>query len=325
LADLNTDISKTIAVRHIHLIKDHETPYDRLVALKKFLCPTNATRRRELADKYTALKTAPQTAKKVKQWLSDWVYITAQGKSIKLPETEGNRPQEDFLVACKALDQEYATSCLREIFKHEAQGTTAEMSSLGTYVAEMTTYLRRTKPHSTGLAVSAAELGIAQSNKSQPTRNRGQGHRDGARPPPTCICRKEHWYADCFILNTRHPRRPKNYQPAADVARKVEEARRDPRINADIKTALKRFAARQRQSTRSLRIDNGKPPADTNTFVVTTAGPSLTCYDNDRDDRDDHDYREDLDEVITIDSGTETTGALTVLAMEDTNQTELLN
>jgi hypothetical protein len=28
LADLNTDISKTIAVRHIHLIKDYETPYD---------------------------------------------------------------------------------------------------------------------------------------------------------------------------------------------------------------------------------------------------------------------------------------------------------
>ena len=77
LADLNTDISKTIAVRHIHLIKDHETPYDRLVALKKFLCPTDATRRRELADKYNALKTAPRAAKKVEQWLADWVYITA--------------------------------------------------------------------------------------------------------------------------------------------------------------------------------------------------------------------------------------------------------
>jgi hypothetical protein len=34
LADLNTDISKTIAVRHIHLIKDHETPYNQLIALK---------------------------------------------------------------------------------------------------------------------------------------------------------------------------------------------------------------------------------------------------------------------------------------------------
>jgi hypothetical protein len=45
LADLNTDVSKTIAVRHIYLIKDHEIPYNRLVALKKFLRPTDATRR----------------------------------------------------------------------------------------------------------------------------------------------------------------------------------------------------------------------------------------------------------------------------------------
>jgi hypothetical protein len=39
---------------------------------------------------------------------------------------------------------------------------------------------------------------------------------------------------------------------------------------------------------------------------------------NDYDDRDDCDHREDLDDVITIDS-------LTVLAVEDTSQTELLN
>ncbi|KAF1922580.1 uncharacterized protein M421DRAFT_10442 [Didymella exigua CBS 183.55] len=84
------NISKTIAVRHIHLIKDHETPYNQLVALKKFLCPTDATRRCELADKYNTLKTAPRAAKKVEQWLTDWVYITAQGKSITLPETDGN-------------------------------------------------------------------------------------------------------------------------------------------------------------------------------------------------------------------------------------------
>jgi hypothetical protein len=233
------------------------------------------------------------------------------------------------------------------------------MSSLETYVAEITTYLRRTKPHSTSLAVSAAELGIA--TEPQPTRNRGQGHRDGARPTPTCICGKEHWYADCFILNTRHPRRPRNYQPAADITRKVEEARRDPRINAAIKTALERFAARQPQSARTLRIDDGKPPANTDTFVILT-GPSLMIKghdshddrdghehykdrDNrdDRDDRDncnhdvhdvhvdhnlyndheDHEDRDDRDDqdsgVITIDSRTEPEEVLTVLAIEDTN------
>jgi hypothetical protein len=242
LADLNTDISKTIAVRHIYLIKDHETPYDRLVALKKFLCPTDATRRRELADKYNTLKTAPRAAKKVEQWLTDWVYITAQGKSVKLPETEDNRPQEDFLIACKALDQEYATSCLREIFKHEARGTTTEISSLETYVAEMTTYLRRTKPYSTRLAVSAAELRIAKSTEPQSTGNQGQRYRNSARPTPTCICGKQHWYTDCFVLNSRHPARPKTYQPAAEAVRKVEEARKDPKINARIKTALEKWA-----------------------------------------------------------------------------------
>lgn len=186
LADLNVDISKTIAARHIYLIKDYNSPHDRLVVLKKFLCPTEATRRRELADKYIALKTAPRAAKKVEQWLSDSVHITAQGKSIKLPETEGNRPQEDFLIACKALDQDYATSCLREIFKHEARGTTSEIPSLETYVAEMTTYLRRTKPNATGLAVSAAELEIANTAELQATtHNRGRGNRTGTRQIPT--------------------------------------------------------------------------------------------------------------------------------------------
>ncbi|KAF2029776.1 hypothetical protein EK21DRAFT_67069, partial [Setomelanomma holmii] len=58
------------------------------------------------------------------------------------------------------------------------------------------------------------------------------------------------WYADCFILNLCHPRLPKTFQPAADIARKLEEARKDPKINARIKTALERWAARQPQSTR---------------------------------------------------------------------------
>ncbi|PWO19496.1 MMS1-N multi-domain protein, partial [Pyrenophora tritici-repentis] len=211
--------------------------------------------------------TAPRATKKVEQWLADWTYITAQGKTVSLPETDGNRPQEDFLIACKALDQEYATSCLREIFKHEARGTTAEISSLETYVAEMTTYLRRTKPHSTGLAVSAAELGITKPTET-PSTSRGHrdgAHRDGARPTPTCVCGKQHWYTDCFILNPRHPARPKTYQPAAEAVRKVEEARKDSKINARIKAALERWLTRQPQSNGSLRVDDGEPPANTDT------------------------------------------------------------
>ncbi|KAI1515887.1 hypothetical protein KJE20_13861 [Pyrenophora tritici-repentis] len=291
LADLNTDISKTIAVRHIHLIKDQETPYDRLIALKKVLCPTDATRRRELADKYNALKTAPRAAKKVEQWLTDW---------------------EDFLIACKALDQEYATSCLGEFFRYEARGTTAEISSLETYVAGITTYLCRTKPHSTGLAVSAVELGITKPTETPST---GRAHRDGARPTPTCVCGKQHWYTDCFILGPRHPARPKTLQPAAEAVRKVEEARKDSKINARIKAALARWLAHQPESTGSLRVDDGEPPANTDTFVLST--DPLLKYSHDGYDSHDghtsHDSHNRVchndDVVIAIDAHTEPAGA----------------
>src|SRR3954447_14007864 len=108
LADFSLEISKTVAKRRLYLIQDCDSAYDRLVILKKHLAPDVATRRHELTAQYTALKTAPRAIKKIEQWLADWTRITAMGRSINLPETEGIRPQEDFLVACKELDNEYA-------------------------------------------------------------------------------------------------------------------------------------------------------------------------------------------------------------------------
>lgn len=101
----------------------------------------------------------------------------------------------------------------------------------------MTTYLRRTKPHSTGLAVSAAELGIT-APAPQPTRGGRENSHDQDRLPGNCVCRKKHWYSDCFILNPQHPRRSKNYCPSAEAIRQVEEAQRDPKTNTHIKAAL---------------------------------------------------------------------------------------
>ena len=94
------------------------------MTLKKHLAPDVATRRHELTAQYNALKTAPRAVKKIEQWLADWTQITSMGKSIKLPETERIRLQEDFLVACKDLDSEYAVTCLRDVYKAENAGTT---------------------------------------------------------------------------------------------------------------------------------------------------------------------------------------------------------
>ncbi|KAF1947379.1 hypothetical protein EJ02DRAFT_417570 [Clathrospora elynae] len=130
----------------------------------------------------------------------------------------------------------------------------------------------------------------------------------------------EHWYANCFILNPRHPRRPRSYQPAADLIRKVEQARKDPKINARIKTALERWAARQPQDTRTLQVDDGKLPADSSTFVVSN-GPLLMTLSS----HGSLTPPNKNNNVITIDACTQPAGALTVMAMDNTNQAELLN
>jgi hypothetical protein len=109
-------------------------------------------------------------------------------------------------------------------------------------------------------------------------------------------------------------------------------------MNVRIKTALERWAARQPQSTRSLRVDDGKPPADTNKFVVTT-GPSLTSLvhdghnghngnehdgDNGHDNHNGHDSHDD-DGVIAINTHAKPVGTLTTMAVDDATQTNLLN
>jgi hypothetical protein len=82
------------------------------------------------------------------------------------------------------------------------------------------------------------------------------------------------------MLNPRHLGRPKAYQPAAEAEHKVEEARKDPKIKARIKTALERWAACQPQSAGLLRVDDGKPPVNTNTFVISTS-PLLSTHGHD--------------------------------------------
>ncbi|KAI8941682.1 hypothetical protein NX059_002893 [Plenodomus lindquistii] len=196
------------------------------------------------------------------------------------------------------------------MFRHlKERGITAKISPLKIYVSEMTTSLRRTKPHSTGLAVSATKLGIMKSTETPST---DRGHRDGTQPIPTCVCGKQHWYTNCFILNPRHPARPKTFQPTAEALHKVEEARKDPKTDARINTALEKWAARQLQSAGSLQVDEGKSSANFKSCAISI-GPSLTSLDYDgqdgQDDDDEHNcVGHDDQVVIDIDSRTETVG-----------------
>ena len=64
-----------MAKRHLYLLWNKPTPYERLTTLKKHLAPTDDVRRRELIERYAALRT-PARGRKIGDWLSSWVDVT---------------------------------------------------------------------------------------------------------------------------------------------------------------------------------------------------------------------------------------------------------
>jgi hypothetical protein len=105
LASFNSEISKTVAKRHLYLLWSKPMPYERLATLQKHLAPTDAMRGHNLIGKYAILQT-PARGRKVEEWLSNWVDVTNQCKELYLAEMTGTQAQEDFLVACKVINPE---------------------------------------------------------------------------------------------------------------------------------------------------------------------------------------------------------------------------
>ncbi|KAI0997604.1 hypothetical protein K3495_g10585 [Podosphaera aphanis] len=70
LADFNLEISRIIAKKQLYLIQDCNTPYDRLIRLRKHVAPDASTRRHEIKSNYNALKTAPAAMSNLDDWFS---------------------------------------------------------------------------------------------------------------------------------------------------------------------------------------------------------------------------------------------------------------
>jgi hypothetical protein len=80
--------------------------------------------------------------------------------AAKVPKTMGLRVQEDFLVACRAINPKYSTSGLQALIDLEDAGTAVLL--VEDYVSKFTTYLKRVLPLSTGLSLIAAKLDAAK-------------------------------------------------------------------------------------------------------------------------------------------------------------------
>ena len=268
LAEFNSEISKTIAAKHLYLIENKDTPYDRLTTLKKHLAPSDTSRQRDLIARYKALQMPPR-GRKVEEWLRSWVEVTNMCISAEVPETMGSRAQEDFLVACRTIDPEYGTSGLRALIDLEDAGTA--VPSVEDYVSKFTTYLKRVRPLSTGLSSMAAELDVAKSHQHDKDCNK-DCNKDGDKTKPKCPCGLKHYWVDCWLINTEHPRRPKAYANAIGQKKLDAALAADKDLRDMINKALNKWRAKQRENGGSIAMDDGsrptRPTANTVRYMI---------------------------------------------------------
>ncbi|KAI0603802.1 hypothetical protein TUN199_10890, partial [Pyrenophora tritici-repentis] len=160
LGNLSLEIVQTIDVKHLDLILDCADAYSQLRTLKKHLCPSIGERNHQLRARYTAVCTRPKTAN-LDTWFDEWVTITRLLTEANMPETTGNRAQEEFILSIRGLDDSWAATQLQDLIKKEQKDE--EFPSIADLIAEFRSYYRRTRLIASGLGTFAT-LEVAGSN-----------------------------------------------------------------------------------------------------------------------------------------------------------------
>ncbi|PSN58774.1 hypothetical protein BS50DRAFT_666378 [Corynespora cassiicola Philippines] len=164
LKALASEILATVAQRHLYLLKDRTTAYDRLTTLKQHLCPSDRTRERELQTKYRDLLKSPR-GRSIEKWLEEWITITDQCSDLSMAEVAGLRAQEEFLIAVKPIQDSWATNQLDKLYgAHEDDRRLPTVRDL---IASFRNFHRRVNPVASSLGTFGASLQAAQPASEQ--------------------------------------------------------------------------------------------------------------------------------------------------------------
>lgn len=201
-------------------MEGRSTAYERLRALQEHLAPNTARRSRELIQKYKDLQET-RRGKAVERWLDDWIKITDQMKTLKLPDVDGCRSQEDFIIAVKPLDDAWATMTLADLLAKDEEGR--PVPSLRDYVARFRAFHSRVSPRAAGLGTFSASLGMCDGNHEHKR--------------PKCFCGEFHWFMECKYCNPRL--RENGWQGDKDILEAMERAKKNPKLRNHILRAEK--------------------------------------------------------------------------------------
>ena len=191
-----------ISMDNISIIKDKETVYQILFALKQHLVPTDQAKEFQISQKYALMKRF-DNAQPVETWLDTWERTFKEAVQIKLPEIKNNRPLYDFATAIASMDENYACAMEFDINRAIKLGTL--VPTINDLIEDYRNHWRR-KDAST-LASNASLAGSAEF-KGEPRKKR------------KCQCQKEHLPSECFYWNASI--RPANWAGKKEIFDKMD-------------------------------------------------------------------------------------------------------
>ncbi|KAI9779498.1 MAG: hypothetical protein M1839_007306 [Geoglossum umbratile] len=158
---------------------------------------------------------------------------------------------------------------------------------------------QQNKSHSSGLSANAAELEAANPVNTMTLSSNSQ-------TAPTCICRDKHYYADCFIINDKHPKQPRGYKPSSEKLRKAA-LKKHTRYTAKSSTS---------SSSSPIQLDDRLPLLDNDSCIVSI-GAKLSEPTYNSNNLIDSQLTANTSSNIYADDDVISTGTLTALPLVD--------
>jgi hypothetical protein len=184
-----------------------------------------------------------------------------------MPETTGNRAQEEFILSIRGLDDSWAATQLQDLIRKEQKDE--DFPPITDLIAEFRSYYRRTRPIASGLGTFAT-LEVAGSSNSQEALQGAQagGKRQSGSSTlpgpwiPRCLDGEKHTFENCPYVNQSV--RKKGWKLDKAIQDKFTELRDSPTTNLKanalraVERTLKKKPQAEVQSSSVISIDDGQ-------------------------------------------------------------------
>jgi hypothetical protein len=256
LKDIEQHIMTTVDRQHILYLDGADTVYQKLIALKKRLAPTDRARELDVARRYRDLLRGPN-AQQSEKWLQQWERTYAEAAKIKLPDILNDRPLYDFLDALRSYDMAYVSG--REAILADRIERKDSLPTVKDLLENYRNHLRTTKARTTN---GSSHTAFATLQGTPPENSESeQQQQEKQNPTPRfsdCLCGETHKFKDCPYLIEEL--RGVGWVPNEEIKRRI-----DDRISKapKLKIAVERVQKEAKEMKEQLSLKKPQEKSDT--------------------------------------------------------------